>query len=287
MRSNILSLAVALSLTALIARCASAPKGPDWIRQPTRIVDGGYIVYVGSAVSNNQQRAEFNAEGQALEDLANECSVIPKGARIEDRYIETQDHDIKSYVKLGIEFQECDEARRTNDPAKIKEVANVAFTEQLKRYQDLTETGEMPDREVGQIEPPSETPPPPARNVAWNDETHFFVMRQYVAYQKEVVVLAPPTAYPPGAPQTASFTNNITQAGEQIHQTALAHPTITKQTWSALPNRPALTRPASLAPRPSAMRTVRPPSQHGQRGGFRPEPGAKGKRKGRRRKSRG
>jgi hypothetical protein len=249
-------------LFVLLAGCSSTPKvtGPDWIRQPTRIVDGGYIVYIGSATASNDSRAQFNAEGQALEDLANECSMIPKGARIEDRYAEKDKRDSKAWVKLALEFQECEEGKHAVDPNEIQRVANVPFTQQLKKYQDLMETGEMPT-EVAAVDP-GQIPPPPQRNPGWNDNTNFFVMRQYVAYQKEVVVLAPPTYYAANSPQNQQFTNTIRPTAEQITNVEHSTPAIRTQAWSQVPQRPLVARPASLSSRPQTMmgsRSVQPP----------------------------
>jgi hypothetical protein len=98
--------------TILLTACSSAPKAPEWTQHPTREVDGGYIVYIGVGEASNPERAQFKAEGQALEDLANECTMIPKGTRIEDRFVEKNDHFSKAYVKLALEFQECEQASR-------------------------------------------------------------------------------------------------------------------------------------------------------------------------------
>jgi hypothetical protein len=277
---------VPLLFSGILLSCSSAPPaptGPDWIRQPTRIVDGGYIVYIGTATASRPERAQFEAEGLALEDLANECSMIPKGARIEDRYSEKDKKDSKAWVKLALEFQECEEAKKALDPEAIKKIANVGFTQQLKKYQDLMETGEMP-QEVAEVEPPAEMTPPPARG-GWNDNTHFFVMRQYVAYQKEVVVLAPPTAYAVNSPASQSFTRGIAPTVEQIHGVEQASPALRGQAWSQVPARPVIARPASLAARPMFRGQVRPPGQHGQRGGLRkPMPAPAKKRRGRQRR---
>ena len=51
---------------------------PAWVTQPTRTVDNGYIVYVGSAEDTGADRAQLKAESAAVEDLANECSLYPK-----------------------------------------------------------------------------------------------------------------------------------------------------------------------------------------------------------------
>jgi hypothetical protein len=246
--------------TFALAACSSAPKAPDWTTRPTREVDGGYIVYIGTGEASNPDRAQFKAEGQALEDLANECSLIPKGARVEDRYVQKEDHESKAFVKLALEFQECEEAKRTNDPENIQKLASVPFTEQLKRYQDLMETGDMPDT-VAQVTPPSEMAPPPTRAAGWDDRTHFFVMRQYVAYQKEVVVLAPPNYYAANAPAAKQFTTFVQPTADQIHGIQEKAPALRTQAYSQIPNKPAVARPVALAPKPRAMSQIHPPAQ--------------------------
>jgi hypothetical protein len=255
-------------LALTFVACSSPPKneGPAWIHQPTRVVDNGYIVYVGMAHGFNAERAQFKAEGLALEDLANECSIVPKGTRIEDRYLtkdgESHHPEDVAYVKLALEFQECEGAKRAIDPSDIRKVANVSFTEQLKKYQDLSETGEMPDpQQVAQVTPPDQTAPPPERQAGWDDTTHFYAMRQYVAYQKEVVVLAPPTAYAPNTPATTQFVSQVQPASQQIAGIQSRSPVIAKGAYSSLPQRPVMARPASLAPPVArAAPAVKPPA---------------------------
>ena len=237
---------------ALQVGCASAPKStaPDWIRQASRTVDNGYIVYVGTGQSRDVTNAQFKAEGMALEDLENECSFLPKGTRVEDRFVEKDKDQNVAYVKVAVEFQECAEAQKTLEPSDIKRLANVPFTEQLKRYQDLEETGVAPakgaviaNNEEGEI------PPPPASNPGWNESTHFIVMRQYVAYQKQYVVLSAPTAYPPGSPQSTHFVSTLLPAATQVQQTAIANPTLAKNpvSWSRLRDRPRISRPQPVS----------------------------------------
>lgn len=213
-------------------------------------MDGGYIVYLGTASASSLEQAQFKAEGQALEDLANECSLVPKGTRIEDRYTEHDKYEYSAYVKLAVEFQDCDHAAKALEPAQIREVANVSFTEQLKRYQDLTETGVLPPKdEVAQIEPPDELTPAPTRAPDWNDQAHFYVVRQYVAYQKQIVILSPPTAYAPNSPASKTFAANLQPATQQIETMQKQAPTLKNAVWTQMRDRPYLARPAALAPR--------------------------------------
>jgi hypothetical protein len=270
---------LAAAIAAGVSGCSSAPKVPEWTQQPTRQVDGGYIVYIGVGEASNQDRAQFKAEGLALEDLANECTMIPKGTRIEDRFVQKGEHESKAYVKVALEFQECEQARHTNEPVEIQKIASVPFTEQLKKYQDLMETGEMPDKsEVAQVEPPAEMAAPPGRAPGWDDRTHFFVMRQYVAYQKEVVVLAPPNYYATNAPAGKTFAANLQPAADQIHGIQERAPALRTQAWSQVPNRPVVTRPTALAPRSRIAKPVNPPARPRE---------DRGQRKGKARKGRG
>ena len=241
------------ALCLLFTACASEPKkeGPDWIRQPTRTVDNGYIVYVGTGDSRDSERAQLRAEGMALEDLANECSFIPKGARLEDRYIVKGKSENTAYVKVAVEFQECTEAQKALEPSDIRKLANTSFTEQLRRFQDLEETGELPDKsEYAVLDMPAEVQPPPTMQPGVSDSVHFAVMRQYVAYQKQVVILAPPTVYPPNSPASRTFVTDLQPTVGQIQQTAAANPALVKnpQPWSKIYDRPHVTRPAVLAP---------------------------------------
>src|SRR4051794_40170297 len=95
-----------------LAGCAShAPSqdAPAWTQANSRTVDNGFIVYVGHAEAPNADRGEIKAEGVALEDLANECSFIPRGTRVENRYSAPNgEHVALAYVQVAVELQECD-----------------------------------------------------------------------------------------------------------------------------------------------------------------------------------
>lgn len=274
-------LPVALTLVS----CASEPKksAPEWTRQPTRVVDGVYVVYVGSAAAPSAERASFKAEGVALEDLANECSLLPKGTRVEDRYSEVGTHETVAYVKVAVEFQDCESGRAALSPEAIRAIANVPFTEQLKRYQDLSETGEMPPAgAVAAVEPPAVSEPAPVRDARVSETTHFYVVRQYVTYQKELVVLAPPTAYAPGSPESKRFVGAVSEPSRQLLVMEKANPTFktAPQPWSHLTERPELPRPAGLR-REHRPAEVHPPSTPAaqRKGPHRPQPNKRVRKK--------
>ena len=231
------------------------------------------------------ERAQVMAEGLALEDLANECSFIPRGTRIEDRYNENSPHNAKAYVKVAIDFQECDSAMRTQDASEIKKLGNIAFTQQLKRYQDLSETGELEAAGTMEaIEPPQDIRAAPVREPHWNDSVHFYATRQYVVYQKELVVLSPPTAYAPSSPESKKFATVVAPTAAEVQHIQENTPAYRTQTWSHLPQRPRLVRPLELsrpsAPRPNALSV---PTQGARPSRQKPAAGRLNPRKGRRR----
>jgi len=248
---------------AALAACSSEPKiqKPSWLSQPTRVVDNGYIVYISSAEDAHAEQAQFKAEGQALEDLANECSFVPKGARIEDRYNEKEKYYTKSYVKIGLEFTECEKAKHSNDPVAIKELASSGFTAQIRRYQDLIENGEAPEAShYAALEVPKELPPTPP-STGMSESTHFYVVRQYIAYQKETVILSPTTSYTANSPESQRFVAAVQPAVTQVETYQSKNPELQKQplAWSKIPDRPVLARPDVLkASAPVVHNTYKP-----------------------------
>lgn len=259
-------------VVATVIGCAEAPtvpRDPSWITQPTRTVDNGFIVYVGKSNDINPERAQFKAEGQALEDLANECSMIPKGARIEDRYLIQPKHESFAYVKVAVELQICEEAKQANDPQSIRRLASQTFTEQLKRYQDLAENDEFASFQAALNAPihdgdentlllPSTVE---ASNSSLSSDSsasiyQHFAIRQYFVYQKEVVILAQPSAFAPNSPESVRLTTALTTTSRQISQLTTSQSKLktTPLTWSSLPRRPIVIQPrpiTSSAPTPT------------------------------------
>src|ERR1039457_6458123 len=156
---------------------------PQWTNEAARKVDNGYIVYVGTGEDTEPQKAQFIAEGMALEDLANECSFAPKGTRIEDRYVEKLHYTTKVYAKVAIDFETCESAKKAVNPADIQALANESLNEKIKKYQEnvenlVAENGEEEEGEGG------EALQAPAAPAPIRDDSHFYAMRQYVAFQK-------------------------------------------------------------------------------------------------------
>lgn len=277
-------LLVASVVLALFAACSSAPENktrgaPAWIQQPTRTVDNSYIVYVGSAEDVTPDRANFKAEAVAIQDVANECSFAPKGTRVEDRYNSFAVGNYTAYAKVAITIDDCEAAKQTIDPEKIKAVANVAMTDQLAHYQQMEYNVPQAGQQVAEADEPvtgggggsganpaiySTGAPPPIQSTG-----EFFIIRQQVAYQKQVVIMAPPGAYPPGSPQTQTFVRQVQPATTQVQTFEHANPqTRTWQnSWSGFERNPTAPLPRSMQRRnTSASMPGRPGGGYGNRG---------------------
>jgi hypothetical protein len=257
--------------------CAGHPtsSAPSWTTGPTRTVDAGYIVYLGHGEDKSPERATLAAEGMAIADLANECSFVPKGARIEDRYDEPlPDSGHRTYAKIGIPFEECEAAKKATDPDEVRKLANVAMTEELKRYQDIFYAAATP---AGGGQAPGEI----------KDNSDYYVARQHVAYWKQEVILAPATVYVVGSPERVVYVTNITPAVTNLQAYETANPALRSGVaapWSAVQRDssyriPPQMRPAaSAAPLPPALR----PAAQQQRQANRPAPRPKPQRRRRR-----
>jgi hypothetical protein len=234
-------------ITLYIASCSSAPQtapAPAWVSQPARTVDQGYIVYVASSEDRSAEQARFKAESQAYQDLANECSFPPKGARTEDRFARQVESSRTQqvFVKVAIDFQTCEEAKQAIQPDDIRKLANVAMTDQIKAYQAKYENapeGSDDEDENEQAGVSQDTQavlnarqaPPPTYV---SSPVQFYVARQQVFYYKEDVILSPPSAYPPNSAQTTQFVNHVQAPVSRIQQYEVANPAVknSPQTWS-------------------------------------------------------
>jgi hypothetical protein len=243
-------------------------------------VDSGYIVYVGSGEDFTQERATFKAEGQAIQDVANECSFSPKGTRVEDHYIYFSAGKYQSFAKIGVSIDDCEAAKNTTDPAKIQTVANVAMTQQLQHYQqmeyNLPPAGTPPGTVVAsnagdQGANPniySTDAPPPIANSG-----EFFIVRQPVAYANQVVILSPPATYAPGTPASQTYTNQVAPARVSVRNYEQTNPQTKtwSNSWSSFERNPTVPIPGNLPRRrsyapPGGMRNngMRPYQQKGR-----------------------
>lgn len=220
---------------AVLGGCASAPALPDWTSQPARVVDNGYIVYTGSGLEGDPGAAQLAADGTAIQDLANECSFVPKGARVENQFRVKAKGGFEAYASVAVDFQTCEEAQQAVQPADIKKLASAPFTDELRRYQELIDNASEVVSAGGSAEnaAPQSAQNPAAPPVVSND-VDFFLARQYVFYQKQVVILSPPGAYAPGSYETQVYLRNVTPVIRPMQVYYARNPRLrsTPATWS-------------------------------------------------------
>lgn len=156
---------------------------PSWIHLPSRIVDNGYIVYVGSGEDSTLERARFRAKSMAVQVLTNECTFPHKETRIEDFYDERAGEQYRSYAKVAIQYTDCDEAKQALTPEVIKRLASQPLIEEQKQYREML-FGD-PDRnkkQIAQLE----------KNIqALSDSIEDLKNRHELASEKEQAALAP------------------------------------------------------------------------------------------------
>jgi hypothetical protein len=238
----------ALLAPLFLVACSSTPKvtTPDWIRLPTRTVDGGYIVFVGTGEDPAPEKSTFKAEAQALQDIANECSFAPKGTRVEDHFQEPSGHTNLSYAKVSVSIIDCDAAKASNDPESIKKLASQPLADQLKKYQDLVYSpGEPEETEKGSgggNPMLAYTGGPPA------DPDGYFIYRQRVAYVKQEVILAPATVYVVNAPQTVAVTQQLSTSTAHLRTYEQTNPEVKSwhRSWSQVERNPTSQLPGSF-----------------------------------------
>ncbi len=264
---NSLALVCTIALTA----CAGTPtsSSPDWIRAPSRTVDAGYIVFVGTGDDPAPEKSSFKAEAQAVQDVANECSFAPKGTRIEDHYQAKSGHTTLTYAKVSISFVDCDAAKGSNDPESIKRLASAPLAEQLKRYQDLVYApAESESEEAGGGGNPMVNATTAPRAIS--DEDHFFIVRQRVAYLKETIILAPETVYVPSAPQTVAVTQQLSTQSDHLRVYEQENPAVktSHRTWTEFEKNTSAELPRSIPhPLRASATAARPASAKGARSG--------------------
>ncbi len=280
---------------------------PAWAIGPTRTFDGGYIVYVGSGEDRELGRSHFKAEAMALQDLANECSMAPKGARVEDHY----DQDVgvlhRSYAKVAVEFQVCENAKNAVTPEAIRTLANVQMTDEVKQYQATYDEPEDEETEAPALASSADGTPSSASGnnssasssgayhggafqggIFIGSAPQYYVVSQQVAYVKQTVILAPPSQYPPQSAVATQPVAAIAPAQSAINRYAAANPAMRTSTEAFSTARPnASAHQAAALREPIAQRnSMREQGESGGHSGGQQGRARSGQTQGQRKKKR-
>ena len=135
------------------------------------------MIYVGSGEDRDQSSARSKAESFALQNLANDCSLIPEGTSVQPEHFEDTFGIIyRAFSKITISVEKCLEARKAWQASTIRILMNLKLEEQLVRYQKVYDPPEP--EEASLLSAPSGIP----------DVAHFIVVRQQVALTKQTIL---------------------------------------------------------------------------------------------------
>jgi hypothetical protein len=84
------------------------------------------------------------------------------------------------------------------------------------------------------------------------------VIRQEVAVQKQEVILAPSTAYPPNAPQSQQVSSQLASASQEIQKYEASNPHVKTGSWSGYQRARKVSR---IAPAQTLNRRLEEPSR--------------------------
>jgi hypothetical protein len=161
----------------------------DWVLQPARTVDQQNLVFVISSSGLSKASAEFTAVSKALEDLANECSYIPRGTRLEDRVESKQVDQFVVAVQLVISVKNCDQAKKDFLPEDIQLNANRGYTDQIQKYQLEKVPNFAAQIPRVRVESDAKQALMTDSNLI-HDDGEFFEMRQKIALLKQSFILS-------------------------------------------------------------------------------------------------
>ncbi len=83
------------------------PCDGEWAKQESRTQGNGWIWYPSKATDSNLYKADLRAKGFALEQLTQECEVIPKDARFHERCVENNGGNYLVKVRVSVKNKSC------------------------------------------------------------------------------------------------------------------------------------------------------------------------------------
>lgn len=181
------SASLALLLSFVLSACQSSnppveETHHDLLTAPRRAIEGNLLVFTAIGDDRFSERARFLAENAAFEDIANECSLIPNGAKLEgvqERADTTESRVF--YARAVVDKAACDSAKSAWKPELVRQIADASLTEQMKKYQDI----------VGEVNDPALPIQAAFLKKPIRDEAALMALRQQIVYQKQKMVASP------------------------------------------------------------------------------------------------
>lgn len=256
------------SAVALLAfSCSStpapskAPSSPDWIRQAARTFDGSTLVYVGSGEDRTSENALFKSEAMALQDLENECSLIPKSTNVQaDHFQEQAGLIFRAFTRVSISMADCEAAKKALTLDQLHEQASPQLTGSVESYQQSYDAPE-----------PEENAPLTEKSGSTHigDSSQLFILRQQVALAQQKIILSQ---------KASSSPEDIVQAKKRIVEFEKTNPTsqafsIGRPNWinhqasavrETIPESAQLKKEYSYTPNPMAGSGKKAPASRGK-----------------------
>ncbi len=161
-----------------------------WTEQVGRNFEKQNIVMVSLAKAASQNTAKFNAEAQGLEDLANECSFIPKGTHLADQVVLSEQGQVTVFVKFIVAKTICENAKISIKFQEIWPLVNYGYTEQILKYHAENEKSIVAKGSaLGPLQKVELILNSENASIV-RDDNDFFMTRQQISFLKQATLLA-------------------------------------------------------------------------------------------------
>lgn len=219
-----------------------------WTDQLGRSFESKNLVIVSTALGSTAASAKFKSEAKGLEDLANECSFVPKGTHIEDEVTQKSYDQFIVFSKIVIEEKFCETGKRLLQLAEIEQMANLGYTEQILKNQLQSEKPVVQppvSSKLPKLTSATKVPPMSPRQKierllssdeasVIHDDGDFFMTRQQIAFLKQAILLSAKGLYPKNLVLSDKMTSVLSQKilatrNYEAQNTALSSSSVT---WS-------------------------------------------------------
>lgn len=166
----------ACQTTSSVNREIASPH--DWSSSPSRFLEGSNIIYIGIGEDRGAAQARIKAEAFALQNLANDCSLIPRTTIISPHLAEDRVGVLyRSFAKISVNESECLKGRRQSLDSEVRAFSEPVLTLQLDQYQ---KTYDAP--EAAELDSLTE-------EISVSGKSQLFVVRQQTTLAKQQIVL--------------------------------------------------------------------------------------------------
>jgi hypothetical protein len=193
----------------------------DLTTAPRRAIEGNLLVFTAIGEDRFSERAKFLAEGAAFEDIANECSLIPNGAKLESVQERPDTTDSRIfYARAVVDLTACKEAKSAWKPEVVRQLADASLTEQMKKYQDI----------VGEVNDPGLPAQLTLLKKPIRDEAALMTLRQQIVYQKQKMVASPDATISGHLPAFMTTVANFEKANSKLAQSRISWSYVQRRT---------------------------------------------------------